>query len=501
MSFYLNSIKEASYLSAPNKADRYRPICYVFYLKYRQEYNSYMFLDEVYRDLLTSEQFGHHFKDYSEKELEEDLKALVKWNNLIVHQDESHAQRIEDFYKRKNYYEVTQYTISLERTLEEMQHNLQAIRGGSFERVLTDHILEDLNKLCEWQPSKKGTLGDIRNIWRDLMSRFEALRNGTADFLSHVNSEPYERLIRTESFLPYKEKFVRLLSDFVVGIMEKKDLIEERLDFIDEGEIEKIMFVIVSYEAEQQLDESFDSELAFERRKAEWLGFRGWFVEINGRKPSSRFLIEQTRGTIQKIVRIADQISDKFNYFKSRKNDYLELARIFANTSDLTECHSIAGAMFGVSKTKHFLVPRKSEDDITKHVWECEPFELSLNKKTPGNRNVRNKASIYEDVSTQRLLVQEHLERMRMIQNQFNSLIKEDKIILEKIGVIYPEVRDLLLELLGQAMITKKSKGRTEDGRCFSIKLRSNERIRLRSTDGTLTMNDYEFVFVEDAHE
>ncbi|WP_372814983.1 TIGR02677 family protein [Paenibacillus sp.] len=499
MSFLFNSVKEATYLSV-TKAERYRPICYVFYQKYRQEYNSYMFLDDVYRELVTSEQFGSHFKDYSEKDLEEDLKSLVRWNNLIIHQDESHAQRIEDFYKRKNYYEVTQYTISLERTLEEMQHNLQAIRGGSFERVLTDHILEDLTKLRKWRPSNNGTLGDIRNIWRDLMSRFEALRNGTADFLSHVNSEPYERLVRTESFLPYKEKFVRLLSDFVVGIMEKKDLIEERLGFIDESEIEHIISAIVSYEAEQQIDETFEAGLAYERRRAEWLGFRGWFVEINGRKASSRFLIEQTRGTIQKIVRIADQISDKFNYFKSRKNDYLELARIFANTSDLWDCHAIAGAMFGASTTKHFLVPRKSEDDTTKYVWECDPFELPLNKKTPGNRSGRTKVPVYEDPLAQMLLVQEHLEKTRMMQEQFNSLIKEDKITLEEIGVVYPEVRDLLLELLGQAMITKNLKSRTEDGRRFYLKLRSSKRIRLRSTDGTLTMNDYEFVFMEDQH-
>ncbi|MDR5000448.1 TIGR02677 family protein [Brevibacillus parabrevis] len=497
MSFQLNSVKEATYLSVP-KADRYRPICYVFYQKYRQEYNSYMFLDDVYRELVTSEQFGAHFKDYSEKELEEDLKALVKWNNLIVHQDESHAQRIEDFYKRKNYYEVTQYTISLERTMEEMQYNLQAIRGGSFERVLADHILEDLTKLRRWRPSNNGTLGDIRNIWRDLMSRFEALRNGTADFLSHVNSEPYERLIRTESFLPYKEKFVRLLSDFVVGIMEKKDLIEERLGFIDDSEIEQIIAAIVSYEAEQQIDDKFEAELASERRRAEWFGFKGWFVEINGRKANSRFLIEQTRGTIQKIVRIADQISDKFNYFKSRKNDYLELARIFANTSDLRDCHVIAGAMFGVSTAKHFLVSRKSEDDNSKHVWECDPFEMPLSKKTPGNRNGRTKLPVYEDPLVQMSLIQEHLEKTRMVQEQFNSLIKDGKITLEEIGVVYPEVRDLLLELLGQAMITKSLTSRTEDGRQVSLILRSRKRIRLRSTDGTLTMNDYEFVFMEE---
>jgi|GEM_PF-3596862 len=499
MRFLLNSVKEATYLSAP-KAERYRPICYVFYQKYRQEYNSYMFPDEVYQELVTSEQFGSHFKDYSEKELEEDLKALAKWNNLIVHQDESHAQRLEDFYKRKNYYEVTQYTIALERTLEEMQHNLQAIRGGSFERVLADHILEDLTKLRAWRPSNNGALGDIRNIWRNLMSRFESLRNGTADFLSHVNSEPYERLIRTESFLPYKEKFVRLLSDFVIGIMEKKGLIEECLGGIDESEIEHIISVIVSYEAEQQIDDTFKAELASERRRAEWIGLKGWFVEVNGRKASSRFLIEQTRGSIQKIVRIADQISDKFNYSKNRKHDYLELARIFANTSDLRDCHIIAGAMFGASTTKHFLVPRKSEDDTTKHVWECDPFKLPLHKKTPGNRNRRTALPVYEDPLAQMSLIQAHLEKTRMVQEQFNSLIKDGKITLDEIGVVYPEVRDLLLELLGQALITKEFRSRTEDGRKFYLKRRSDKRIRLRSTDGTLTMDDYEFVFMEERH-
>lgn len=497
MKFLLNAVKEATYLSAP-KADRYRPICYVFYEKYRQEYSSYMFLDDVYQALVTSEEFASHFKDYSEKELEEDLKSLVKWNNLVVHQDESHAQRIEDFYKRKNYYEVTQYTISLERTLEEMQHNLQAIRGGSFERVLADHILEDLNRLSRRNTSEDEALGDIRNIWKDLMSRFESLRNGTADFLSHVNSEPYERLIRTESFLAYKEKFVGLLSNFVMGIMEKKDLIDERISNIKDNEIEQIIATIVSYETAQQIDDTIETELAYERRRAEWIGFKAWFVEVNGRKASSRFLIEQTRGTIQKIVRIADQISDKFNYFKSHKNDYLELARIFSSTSDVRDCHVIAGTMFGSSTTKHFTVTRKSDDDHSKNIWECDPFELSLIKKTPGNRNRRTKQPIYEDPSAQMSLIQEHFDKVQMAQDQFNSLIRDGKITLRQIGVVHPDVRHILLELLGQAITTESLRGTTENGCRFYLKLLSDQRIRLVSTDGTLTMADYEFVFTEE---
>ena len=87
-----------------------------------------------------------------------------------------------------------------------------------------------------------------------------------------------------------------------------------------------------------------------------------------------------------------------------------------------------------------------------------------------------------------------------MVQEQFNSLIKDGKLTLAEIGVVYPEVRDLLLELLEQALITKSSKSRTEDGRQFYLWRRSDKRIRLLSTDGTLTMDDYEFVFMEERH-
>jgi hypothetical protein len=64
--------------------------------------------------------------------------------------------------------------------------------------------------------------------------------------------------------------------------------------------------------------------------------------------------------------------------------------------------------------TKHFLVPHKSEDEITKHVWECDPFELPLNRKTPGNRNKRTKLPIYENLLAQMTLIQEHLEKTRL---------------------------------------------------------------------------------------
>ena len=78
---HLEAIGEASYLSVPN-ASVYRKIMRYFYQEYERMHFQ-LYKEDIYELLKGDEELA----DYSVKQMEADLEALVKWKNLTPIQD------------------------------------------------------------------------------------------------------------------------------------------------------------------------------------------------------------------------------------------------------------------------------------------------------------------------------------------------------------------------------------------------------------------------------
>ncbi|HML88346.1 MAG TPA: DUF2397 family protein [Methylomusa anaerophila] len=61
------------------------------------------------------------FAAYNEEQLQQDLKQLVEWKNLIPRQETGRVQTIEDFKRKKFWYQCTPYTIEIERMVSRLQ--------------------------------------------------------------------------------------------------------------------------------------------------------------------------------------------------------------------------------------------------------------------------------------------------------------------------------------------------------------------------------------------
>ena len=74
-------IVEASYLTAEN-AGRYRSILRFFYLQH-EKLRHYLYPEDVLAHLKEDD----YFEEYTEAQLQADLKQLCDWNNLIPRQE------------------------------------------------------------------------------------------------------------------------------------------------------------------------------------------------------------------------------------------------------------------------------------------------------------------------------------------------------------------------------------------------------------------------------
>src|SRR5690606_28836085 len=209
-------VKEASYLTAGN-AWRYRAILRFFYQRY-ERMQHFLLPEEVFRHL---KRFPH-FRDYTEEQLQQDLSQLVEWNNLVPRQDTGRIQTIEEFKKRKFRYQLTPYTVELERmvmALEKMGDGY----GGSLERTLFDRLLQSLLTLTERDDEGEHRVlhwSDERSdrLWQDVANDFHEPTRNAMDYIAHLQSETVEERTKEEAFFAFNEVVIRYLRDFMISL-------------------------------------------------------------------------------------------------------------------------------------------------------------------------------------------------------------------------------------------------------------------------------------------
>ncbi len=173
----LKSIVEVSYLNRENTW-RYRAILQYCFLQHERLHH-YVYPEEIYQYLRDS----RFFNDYTEEQLQQDLKQLVEWKNLIPRQETGRVQTIDDFKRKKYRYQCTPYTIEIERMIIRLRQ-LGDSFGGSLEATLFERLLKALTQLLEEGPALAG--GELNQNWEDLWGNFRNMVQNGSDYLAHL---------------------------------------------------------------------------------------------------------------------------------------------------------------------------------------------------------------------------------------------------------------------------------------------------------------------------
>ena len=128
----LKPLSEINYLRAEN-VERYRVIIRYFYEEY-EKIHYWMHKEDVYEMMI---QTGL-FPDYTLELCQSDLSQLTEWKNLEAMQDTTKVLTIEEFKNRKYRYQLSVYTIEIERMMIRLE-NLE-VEGASLEPSLLERI-------------------------------------------------------------------------------------------------------------------------------------------------------------------------------------------------------------------------------------------------------------------------------------------------------------------------------------------------------------------------
>lgn len=485
----MKRVVEATYLTTPSAA-QYRTILRYFYQQH-----------ERMRDFITPEEVLQHlrsipqFANYEEEQLHQQLAQLVEWNNLAARQDMTNARTIEEYKKKRFRYQPTPYTIEIERMLTELERKVDDTFKGSLERSQFERLLDALQKV----ETISKTPDMCMNLWEDILRYFKTIRTSTADYIAYINSEKTDQRMQTEAFLIYKAQFTSYLRDFIVSLQKTSIQIVELLQQYTLQKMQPFFAQLVLKEKSiPRLEEIALSDTELLQQYEEYFqSIKRWFLEIDGQKSELEVLQWQTNEMIRRITRYVQRLGERQHHFKSRRNDYIHLARWFGACDTVDEAHEISSIVFGMMDVQHIQLKTYTTDDLHTDTWDEKPESVSIKPRTSRYREKTKATGTTLQTEQKREQRERYLQERQQQERVVKNYFEDGYVQLSKLEQVESFMRKLLLSWMSKARANKEGLVKTESGMLLRVTV-LGEKIVLQSQDGQLHMSDVRFELLEE---
>lgn len=482
---WTKSVPETKYLNTDNVA-RYRLILRFFYENH-SKLKYWLKAEEVYEGVIQWELLP----EYQLEQCQRDLETLAEWKNLTNRHDGGRASSIEEYLRKRFRYQMTPYSIEIERMLESLE-NIRGY-GGSLEPTLLERIVGYVLRIR--QGSQEFTEGEALLLWRDLQGSFRQLHESASDFLASLQTGKAEELMLTEQFLIYKDTLTYYLRNFIISLQRNGGILEGLLQSSDAPLWQSFLDAVVADEQRMPtLDESQTYEEVMQRRQEEWVIFTQWFVGSDRESSDMLFLERSTKDSIAKMLKYALAIQEKFKWGISRKKELDYLGQWFLRLDDQTdEAHRLGAYTFGLYKTRHFQGEgERTSDSADISMWE----ELPILRELKSRSRIRKKAGETEairDPKEQQKLAKEAILASKALEDAIlRTWIARGEFKMSELDKLSVLERKILLVWISRCVANRSRSTRTPDG--LEIRLtdpHDSTRASLEFEDGLLELPDF----------
>lgn len=224
---------KAKYLSEPNYR-RYTRIIHYLYQQHEYFYGPPSLPSDIYNHIIENDSLNL-FENYTEKQLDEDLKQLEEWGNVVSHADNARVSKIQDYNRSRLRYQCADETIEIERMLERLDGQIHRIKGSLDSKMvnsLAAFILQ-FQKMDFQEPLTKEERAEFNELWTDIVKKFKTLREEASDYLGIIQSRNIEEAMQSKDISAFRvfsrinpaKRRIRLVSIFSAGCSVSPDTI------------------------------------------------------------------------------------------------------------------------------------------------------------------------------------------------------------------------------------------------------------------------------------
>jgi uncharacterized protein (TIGR02677 family) len=395
------------------------------------------------------------------------------WANLLAFPDSSRVTALEDFYRRRMLFQMSREGEAAERALA--QYDVALGTRGALQSVALEDIVVLLTNLSETVAAHSaGESVDAaltHQTLRSLRERFAELAENAVSFMGSIQRTIDLHDADVGAFLAYKEQLIDYLERFINDLLTRGASIADLLGRIPQ---DGVLFLAATAAEREALDAApgeVDGTITAAREVwlRQWSGLTNWFVSTPGRESESKLLRARARAAIPALLAVVRALHEKAGGRTDRTQDFLTLARWFAELPTDGDRHRLWRSAFGLVPVRHLSVTAATEDawaaaelGNTTPWAEAPPLEISPQLRRSGSYERRGKSVRVTDRTGAKALL---AERARCEVEQTEAarcrILTNGPRPLSAFGELDPEAFQLFLGLLGDALAAMGPQGTT----------------------------------------
>lgn len=406
-----------------------------------------------------------------------ELHKLAAWGNLTAHPDTAEVATVEDFYRPRFLFQLSQPGEAAERALTVYAAAVEEpgeLQTAALEDIL--RLLEELRLLAGEDPP------DAARAWAvldALRTRFEGLVDQARLFMAGLLRAVDLHGVEAQRIVAYKERLLQYLERFLAQLVATSASIAELILSLPEAGLGRLARAAAGRDVADRLDPSAAAvAVETERWLARLDGVRSWFLPRAGAPPQSEELRRRAREAIPALLAAIAAHNERRLARTDRVADLRVLARWFAECESDEAAHRLWRAAFSLSPARHLSV-----DEETRAAWEdagagaatrwgeAPPMSITPRLRATGRAARRGRPDNVVDRSAALAL----LQRWRAKESEAWAaaeahLATGAPLRLSQLAELREGAFVLLLELLGEALATGTTEVTSADGR-FRVRL------------------------------
>ena len=389
------------------------------------------------------------------------LTQLADWGNLQSQPDMARVATLNDFYRARYLYRLSQGGEAVEASLAVFFQTLQ--RRAELQTVALEDIASQLQALQALLDA--GTAGDgldaakAHEVLRDLVRVFESLADNAQAFMAGVARSLELQQAEAAAVIGYKRRLIDYLERFMGDLVQRSDTIA-RLVLALSPRIDPVLLRVAEREARDAApgdaqDQADERDRRWRAWRERWKGLRGWFLHNGAEPPQAELLRARARAAIPQLLGAIAAINERRSGRSDRSADFRLLAGWFAACADEAQGHRLARAAFALNPARHFsLNPQADENLAASTRWaDAPPMQIDPRLREYGEAAPRGPQARVRDRSAERAQMAGHLaEESRQVEAARRRLASGRATLLSELGELDAHTFGLFLNLLGEAL-------------------------------------------------
>jgi uncharacterized protein (TIGR02677 family) len=387
------------------------------------------------------------------------LAQLAAWGNLESQPDTARVSTLNDFYRARFLYRLSQSGEAVEAGLAVFFQTLQ--RRAELQSVALEDIadrLQSLQALAEAEAAD-ADVAKIHETLRDLVRVFEDLTENAQAFMADVARSIELQQAEPAAVAAYKRRLIDYLERFMGDLVRRSDAIARRTLAVA-PRIDDLLRQVAEREArdaapgdgQEQADAGTQRWQVWRER---WKGLRGWFLSNGHEPPQADLLRARARSAIPQLLGAIAALNERRSGRSDRSADFRVLALWFAECDGDAEAHRLARAAFALNPARHFLTNAAADEDLPAATkWaDAPPLTIHPRLREWGEATPRGPLPSVRDRGEARMLLRRQLaEESRQVEAARVRLATGRAVRLSEMGALDSHAFGLFLGLLGEAL-------------------------------------------------